>query len=170
MACPLTLTGLLKDCAPSKGGIKAVYIANYADFGGATLTDGEVSAITMLNSAKFKAFFVRPQSCSMTSTLNSDPANGVSYVSTELALQFSRMETTKRTEMAALALNELVAIAQDANGKYWLLGYDNPVLATAGDGSTGQAYGDANKYGITLTDNAESFPYEVDPTAVEAVI
>ena len=46
MPCTQTLAGLLHDCAPSMGGIVAVYIANYADVTAKTITDGKVSAIT----------------------------------------------------------------------------------------------------------------------------
>ena len=63
-----------------------------------------------------------------------DQASGVKYVTTDLVLQFNRMETTKRVEITALSVNDLVAIVKDANGVYWYLGYDEPVNASAGDG------------------------------------
>ena len=106
----------------------------------------------------------------MTSTLNVDPANGVNYVSTDLVLLFTRMETTKRIEMAALAVNELAVIVKDANGKYWYLGYDEPVAASAGDGQTGTARGDGNRYSITLQDTSTSWPYEVDGSIIAGLL
>ena len=54
MACTQTLSGLARDCAPNRGGIVAVYIANHADVTGVTITDGKISAITMANSKKFR--------------------------------------------------------------------------------------------------------------------
>ena len=40
----------------------------------------------------------------MTSTLNVDETTGNNYVTTEVSLVFSKMETTKRIEMADLLL------------------------------------------------------------------
>ena len=80
------------------------------------------------------------------------------------------METAKRVEISALAVNDLVAIVKDANGIYWYLGYDEPVNASAGDGQTGTARGDANRYTITLQDNSKEMPMEVDSTIVAALI
>ena len=71
------------------------------------------------------------------------------------------METTKRVEIMALAQSGLVVVVVDANGKQWLLGYDAPVKASAGDGLTGTARADRNGYSITLQDNSLELPYEV---------
>lgn len=94
----------------------------------------------------------------MTSTLNVDSANGTNYVSTELVMQFNRMETAKRIAISALALSDVCAIVEDANGNRYALGISEPVNATAGSGQTGQAKGDGNFYSITLTDEHNEFP------------
>lgn len=143
------------------GGIREAYIANFSDVTGVTVTEGQVTAITMAESAKFKKYYFKRDTSSFTSTLNVDPANGVNYVSTDIVLLFTRMDTTKRTEVAALSTNELVLIVRDANGKYWYFGHDEPVVASAGDGQTGTAKSDGNRYSITLQDNAVTWPYEV---------
>ena len=71
---------------------------------------------------------------------------------------FNRMETAKRVEISALAQNDLVVIVKYANGKYWLLGKDEAVNATAADGLTGTASADRNGYSITLQDNYLEMP------------
>jgi len=124
----------------------------------------------MASSAKFKRYTFARNTGSMTSTYTIDQASGVRYVTTDLLLQFNRMETAKRVEISALAVNDLVAIVKDANGIYWYLGYDEPVNASAGDGQTGTARGDANRYTITLQDNSKEMPMEVDSTIVAALI
>ena len=80
------------------------------------------------------------------------------------------METTKRVEITALSVNDLVAIVKDANGVYWYLGYDEPVNASAGDGQTGTARGDANRYSITLQDISKEMPMEVDASIIEGLL
>lgn len=171
MACTQTLGGLLMDCETSLGGIKRVYIAKYEDVGEIVPSEGGmVTSIPMLNSAKFKAYNFRKQTGSMTSTLTVDETAGVNYVSTEVVLVFTKMETKKRLEMSALALGQLAVIVEDSNGKYWYLGSDDYVSASAGGANTGTNKGDANSYTITLKDESDTFPYEVSKEAVEAVI
>ena len=164
------LSGLAKDCATSMGGIKTVYIANYDDVTSVSLDGDKISGIEMTSSKKFLQYNFRKGTGSMTSTLTIDAANGVNYVTTDLALSFLKMETTKRIEMAALAVNELAVIVEDSNGKLWYLGYDEAVTATAGTGETGTARGDGNKYTITLQDTSVSYPYEVEPSALTSLI
>lgn len=160
MNCVQTLTGITADCLPSMGGLKMVYIANYSDVASITVTDGEVTAITMASSAKFKKYYFRRNTASMTSTLNVDVANG-SSVSTDVSLSFLRQETAKRIEISALSIGELVLLVEDANGKVWYLGKDMAVMASAGGAETGTNYTDGNKYTITLQDNSMDYPYEV---------
>ena len=170
MACNQTLSGLVKDCSPSMGGITEVLLANREDVSAVTADTGKVTEITMASSAKFKKYTFARNTGSMTSTYTIDQASGVRYVTTDLLLQFNRMETAKRVEISALAVNDLVAIVKDANGIYWYLGYDEPVNASAGDGQTGTARGDANRYTITLQDNSKEMPMEVDSTIIAALI
>ena len=170
MACNQTLSGLVKDCSPSMGGITEVLLANREDISAVTADGGKVTEITMASSAKFKKYTFARNTGSMTSTYTIDQASGVRYVTTDLLLQFNRMETAKRVEISALAVNDLVAIVKDANGIYWYLGYDEPVNASAGDGQTGTARGDANRYTITLQDNSKEMPMEVDSTIIAALI
>jgi hypothetical protein len=166
--CNVNIAGLCKDCDSSRGGIVEVYAANYGDLT-PTISAGTITAISVATGASVYKYEFRKGTGSMTSTLTIDAANGVNYVATELVLQFSKMETRKRIEMAALAVGELVFIVKDANGKYWYLGMDEAVTASAGAGQTGQAIGDGNFYSITLLDNANTWPYEVLASVVEGL-
>lgn len=170
MPCIQTLSGLAKDCAANMGGIVEAMIANFADVTGVTITDGVVSAVTMAENAKFKKYSFAKNTGSLTSTYNIDAASGVKYVTSDLLLQFNRMETSKRVEITALSLGDLAVIVKDANGKYWYLGKDEPVNASAGDGQTGTARGDANRYTITLQDESLEMPYEVDDTIIPSIV
>ena len=170
MPCLQTLSGLAKDCAANMGGIVEALIANFADVTSVSVTDNQISTITMASSAKFKRYSFAKNTGNLTSTYNLDPASGVRYVSSELLLQFNRMETTTMVEITAHALGDLAVIVKDANGKYWYLGKDAPVNASAGDGQTGTARGDANRYTITLQDESLEMPYEVDSSIVDALV
>lgn len=170
MACTQTLAGLARDCSSNKGGIVAVYIANQADVSSLTVTTGKITAITMASGKKFKTYSFAKNTGNLTSTYTFDTTSGVKFVTSQLLLQFNRMETTKRVELTALALGDLAVICKDANGLYWYLGYEEPVNASAGDGQTGTARSDANRYTITLEDNSSEMPYEVDADAITSVV
>lgn len=170
MACNQTLTAILKDCSPSMGGIVEVMFANKEDVKEVTLAEDLLTAITMAESKKFVKFQFARNTGSMSSNYTIDPTTGVKFVTTDLVLVFNRMETSKRVAIKALMQNDLVAIVKDANGKYWYLGYDEPLNATAGDGLTGTARADRNGYSATLQDNSHEMPYEVNPDIVAALV
>lgn len=152
------------------GGIVEAHAINREYIEKITATEGKITEVTLSAEEKFKSFYFNRNTGSMTSNYTLDPATGVRYVTTDLALQFNRMETAKRIEITALAQNELVLIVKDANGKYWLLGKDEPVMATAGEGVTGTARGDRNGYSITLQDTSLEMPHEVDETIIKALL
>lgn len=169
MACNITLNGLLRDCEANVGGITQVLLANFDDISSVTVTDDIITAITMADGAKFKSYAFRPNTGSMTSNLQRNLENGTLFWQTDLVLAFNKMETVKRIEINAMAVNDMVAIVKDANGKYWYLGKDEPIVASAGDGMSGTARADRNGYGITLQDFAKASPYEVSADIVEAL-
>ena len=191
--CNQTLKGITLDCSHSLGGIKTVYIANYNDVTdikynastgtttgttsgvtgsttGVTFTGDTITGITMASGAVFKPYQFRKQTGSMTSTLTVDETAGVNYVSTELSLVFTKMETKKRIELSALSIGQLAVIVEDSNGIFWYLGKDDYVSATSGPGQSGTAKGDGNSYNIVLRDESDTYPYEITKEAVEAVI
>ena len=172
MACSQVLNGIAADCQTNVGGVREVYIANYSDVTAIEVDDSSnmIKTITMAETAKFKKYAFKKNTSSMTSTLNVDPANGVNFVQTDLSLVFAKQETVKRMEIAKLSLGELRIIVLDANGKYWFLGQEEFVSATAGTAETGVNRTDGNKYTITLTDYSSSYPYEVTPTIIADLI
>jgi hypothetical protein len=161
MPCSQTLSGIARDCAANMGGIVEVYLANKSDVSAVTETSGKITAITMASSAKFKTYQFKPATSSMSSNYQVNQENGTVFVQTDLLMVFNRMETAKRIEISAMAQGELCAIVKDANGLYWLLGKDEPLLISAGDGLSGTARADRNGYSITLQDNSLEMPAEI---------
>lgn len=172
MACLITIAGITLDCESSLGGIKQVWITQYDNVKSVTVDDetNQISAITLESSAKWYNYQFRKGTGSLTSTLNVDETAGTNYVSNELALVFTKMETKKRIEIAALSIGQLVVVVEDSNGKYWFLGKDDYVSASAGTGVTGTAKGDQNAYTLTLATDSESYPYELSAEAIRSVV
>lgn len=165
MACN-TIKALSYDlCTNNLGGIKNIWLANYKE--NAATVEAEANEVSgFATEVKWYKYPIRKGTASMTSTYNTS-TDGASYVSTELSLVFTRMETQKRVAMTSFALAEAMAVVEDSNGKYWFLGKDAPITLTAGGGETGTAKGDRNAYTATFTDESLTFPYEVTASAAQ---
>lgn len=164
-------------CDGGMGGIVEVAITNWADdlftaYYGTNVPPetglpyayamADVDGGVCQDSANWFKFTFRRNTANMTSTLNIDDANGINYVQTDLQLIFSRMEKDKRMEIIGLSQAPVAAVVKDANGKYWALGYNEPMTASAGEGVTGTNRSDSNHYSITLTDISDTFPLPVE--------
>lgn len=172
MACSQVLNGIAASCDTNVGGIREVYICNYTDVTSYEVdeTSNIIDTITMDTDKKFKKYLFKKNTSSLTSTLNVDPANGVNFVQSDLSLVFAKQETVKRMEIAKLSLGELRVIVLDSNGKYWFLGAEEFVAATAATAETGVNRTDGNRYTITLTDYSSSYPYEVDSSVIAGIV
>lgn len=173
MACKsFALSGIALGCKDLVGGIKEVYIAKTNDITSKVLNteSSQIATISMAEGAKFKTYKFRKNTGSMTSSASSDDAVGNFAVNTELNLQFSKMETSKRLEIMALCLEDVEVIVKDFNNKYWYLGYDVPVSASSAVAQTGQQATDLNGYNVTLSDTSKEFPYEVPESIIGELI
>lgn len=168
------LTNIGLGCKDNMGGIKVVYIAEY-DIASPTykVKEGEDITTAVYDADKttttWKKFEFRKGTSSMTSTVNTDDAAGTTYVQTDVALQFSKLDTTKRLAISALMFQNVAVIVKDQNDMYWGLGIDNPVTLTAGTANTGTAYGDVNGYNITLTDMSKYLPMVISDELKEVI-
>ena len=171
MACSQTLAGFTSlSCTPSKGGVKRVLIANYDDVASFAESAGVITGITMESGKTFHEYVMRRNTASMTSTLNFDETAGVNFVSTDVVLRFNKLDTPQRIEMSALVLAETRVIVEDANGKYWLLGKDEPIVPSAGSANTGTQKTDGSYYELTLQSSDDTWPMEVSASVIEGLI
>ena len=171
MPCLITLAGITLDCESSVGGIKRVFITQYSDVKSVALDEEQekIKTITLEAEKQWYEYQFRKGTGSLTSTLNVDETTGANYVTNELSLVFTKMETAKRIEIAALSIGQLAVVVEDSNGKYWYLGKDDYVSASAGSGTSGTAKGDQNAYTITLSTDSLSYPYELADEAIAAL-
>lgn len=161
--------GIALDCGTNLSGVKAIYLANDASVGGVTLTEGEISAIDA-SAGSFYEYIPAKYTGSLTKTLTKDETTGVMYYTNEVVAQFNKMETPKRKELSNIDRGRFKAIVLDNNNKYWYLGYDNYVSASAVTGQTGAGLDEGNFYTLTLTDISAELPYEVKSEALTDII
>ena len=160
----LNLLPLDGACSRSIGGIKRLLIAkrNSVTVGGTKIENTEsyeeITSITLASGEKFYEWTFRPNTASYTSTFSGDNAIGNTSVTTEVSLQFSKAETSKRLAIISAINANSVVILQDMFGQWVYLGVDNPVYITAGTMQSGTAATDLNGFQLTFTDTAMDFP------------
>lgn len=170
------LTDILVGCKDSMGGIKKVFVAEYADAKPTYyLADSDGDITTAEYDAEktpglWKKFEFRKGTSAMSSTINVDDTAGITYVQTDVTLQFNKVDTTKRLAISALMFQNVAVVVVDQNDNIWGLGIDNPVTLTAGTAETGTAMSDANGYNITLTDMSKYLPYAVTAELAEHLL
>lgn len=158
----ITLTGISGECRKAVGGVEVVYVAAKKDVKEITLDDAEakIVKIEMETSKKFETFEFHKNTASMT-TETEAPDDDYPQFNTTLSMVFSKMETSKRVALMALALEDTVAIVKTQSGEYFYLGYNMGLLVNAMGGETGTLYSDKNQYTISLMDHAEQLPFEI---------
>ena len=169
--CTQTLAGIQTDCDSNIGGVRCVYIAPYLiDLSVVLNTQKEVTDFSSSSTPQFKLFRFRKGNASMTSNLTADATTGVSYVTTELTMTFTRMTLANKNEINNLCKGKVHCIVEDENGKFYFLGSESYVSATAGSAQTGAQRSENNSLTVTLKDESSEFPYLVSKSAVLSVM
>jgi hypothetical protein len=173
MACnTVTLNGINGRCDTSAGGIKRILIAQKDDVTNINVdtTTGIIDTITMATGKYFVQWLFRKNTGNYTTSLSSDPAIGTQAVTTDLNLQFTKAEATKRLEIQSAINAAAVVIIEDMYGQYILLGKDNEVSVTSVNQQSGTAVTDLNGYTLTFQDVSLELPHFVDPQIISALL
>lgn len=162
-----TLKGLNAGCKDSVGGVAKVWLADFSEVN--WTIDSSTHLATPDATTAFKVYNLRRGAASMTSTLTVNE-NAGSYFTTEVAMNFLKMENAKRLEVMAMLMGQATGVVKDRNGKYWAIGVENPLEGSAGTGETGTAAGDANQYTVTISVDDAELPREItDSTTIAAL-
>jgi len=151
MSCSLT-TGYALGCRDSIGGIKQIYIQAFNTTGSVnTNGSGTVTGFSGYSASGFFEYDLTKATSSMTETMNASVENGTLFYTPEVTFTINKLQVAVRNALRLLAQNRLIVIVQDNNSRYWLLGADNGLEATAGTAVTGTAFGDRSGYEMTLS-------------------
>ena len=162
-----TLTGLNAGCKDSVGGVAKVWLADSASV--EWTVNASTYTVTPSTTSVFKPYNLRKGSASMTSTLTVNE-NAGDYFTTEVAMNFQKMETAKRLEVMAMLMGQCTGVVKDKNSHYWAIGINNPLEGSAGTGETGTAASDPNQYSVTISVDEPELPYEItDATTISAL-
>lgn len=176
MACTtITLKGLNAICKEGQGGVKKAWLVPFEDILDTDITidpDTQLITIDTAAVAKFKCFAFRRGAASFTLTGNVNE-NAANSVSSELTMDFLKMDPVKRLEMQALIAGGTRIVVEDSNGVMHLMGLTYPCEMSNFTGETGTAQTDPNHYSISLSDTDEYISYMLDEdtkTAIRAIL
>jgi len=161
-----TLSGLNAGCKDSVGGVAKVWLADASNIKWTISNDGTIAPTGGITE-EWKVYNLRKGAGSMTSTLTVND-NAGSYFTTEVVMNFLKMENAKRIEVMAMLMGQCTGVVKDRNGKYWAIGIENPLEGSAGTGETGTAAGDANQYTVTISVDEAELPREITDSTVIA--
>ena len=148
MPCPLT-AGYILDCKESLGGVKSVRFVEFDNVASIAYAAG-VATLTMVASKKFWKYNQVRETSSFTETITANVQNGTIFYQQEVTVIINKLAAATRNEILLLAKNRLMAIVEDMNGNFWLLGAKNGLDITSGNSATGTASGDRNGYTLTF--------------------
>ena len=161
MPCALT-QGYTLDCKDSLGGIKAVWMIESGNVTAITEASGIVSAITKSAGKVFRKYELVKNTGALTETITASVENGTVFYAQELSIVLNKLQANTRNEILLLAKNTLMAVVQDANDKYWLVGRYQGLDITAGTAVTGTAQADRNGYTLTFSGGEKELAPEVN--------
>lgn len=167
MACALT-QGFVLDCKESVGGIKSVRFVEFDNVASIAYAAG-VATLTMVASKKFWKYAQVRETSSFTETITANVQNGTIFYQQELTAILNKLAAATRNEILLLAKNRLMAIVEDMNGAFWLLGAKNGVDITGGNSATGTASGDRNGYTLTFQGMEADPIWSVSSAAISAI-
>ena len=156
MSC-LTTAGILIACKEAIGGIKAIYLGDYATFANSATIDGGTNLVTALDTGSVYEFELPKHTGSFTEEAAISIENGTVYYTQTVVAMFHGMT-------AARAL-QLQNIAKGRNDNVWMCGYQDGVEVTAFTTASGTAKGDMSGYTITFTGEEKDKAYLLDQDA-----
>jgi hypothetical protein len=165
MACALT-QGYTFDCKDNIGGLRYVWFINWNDVTEVTEASGVVTAITKSGGKVFYKYQLVRNTASFTENIQGSIENGTVLFDQQLAIVINKMQVNMRNEILLLARNNMMAVVEDQNGRYWLAGRLNGLDLLTGSSATGLAQTDRNGYTLNFSGGEQELAPEVDAATV----
>ena len=181
MALCSSIVGIPKVCGDNNlGAIQEAYIGSFEDVTSLTVTDtadpdtdGEVTAVTREVGTQFEKFEFPKDTSMFSENWTGDlVADTHSYTQT-VELGFRRFELRKRNAVMTLASGrrDLIVVAKDFNGDFWMLGSDQGLRLSAQAGRTNNTIAAGQSLTVTLTSENEKYmAYKVDATVAAGLL
>lgn len=154
----MALLGYNKVCGARSGGGNRLYLALTSEVEDFTLGSEDYSAVSMIDTNVFHEYEFERDTFEL--KFDDTRENGAFKSVATIEVMLPKLSQTSRDAIQELADNSdcgLIAIAEDANGTMWVVGYTEkhkkkrPLELATNAGTTGKALTDANGDTLTLT-------------------
>jgi len=166
MACDITAGRNDSNCLDSLGGIKAIYVANFAKgmFADATFTGEEITAM----GADYDVFKYELRGTNNIDEANTKDINaGTSIFEASGTITLKKQDATTQAQMVLLSKGRPQIIAEGYDGSFRIYGIKNGVDVTVNTAS-GADMNEFNGYTLTLASKEDNLAYFVTSSLVVA--
>lgn len=152
MACTLTINGRAFPCKDKIGGIKRVWIKEFAATDWGTITAGVIASAGIGGSPWVVfGFELTKNSGSFQQAVTASVENGTVFYSQVIEMTMNNLVAADNVEIGDLLKGRLTIIVQDVNDNYFAMGHTTGAEGTGGTIGTGTAKGDLNGYQLQFT-------------------
>lgn len=168
MACALT-TGRKLPCKQSVGGLRTVSFATFGTLGSATISAGNISALS--GTPTFYEYSLKGATSSLTTNIISSRDTGTTVYESTLELTFTHLDVATQEEIKKLAAARPHVVVSDNNetANYLMIGYNQGAEVTAGTIVSGAAYTDLSGFTLTFTATEVIPPLFITGSVVNAL-
>lgn len=165
MSCTIT-SGVARGCRNSSGGVIEFAIGSYPTESSWYTLDAD-NVITGFTTTAVTTYHYIPNknSANWSENIQVSLENGTVGFEQTAVMSFNRGDSALRNEVHLLAQNNVIIIAKERSGRYFLLGATEGCELSEGTGGSGTALTDLNGYTITLTAMENAPAYEVSAAA-----
>lgn len=161
MSCALT-QGYTLDCIDSMGGVKEVYLIEFANVSSYTVAAGVVTALVKASAKQFYRYAQVKNTSDASENMAVNEENGTRVVEQSVKIILNKLQTSVRNEMMLVAANRCMAVVVDKNDKPWIYGIKNGLTAKQISAKTGTQMADRNGYEVELMGQEPELAYEVN--------
>lgn len=167
MICKLTNGIKLKDC-DTPGGVSESYFINIDDVDTLTVTDFQVSALTLVSDAKAYKIAFEPETSNFSSNAIGSQENSSAAFEQACEIKINRIDNNVLAQIDALTKGRHMVIIKKADGTYELYFHEGGAKFVA-NYSTGTALEDASGVTLTATHRQTSNMLIVSETVMETL-
>ena len=149
MSCNMTTGYNDRTCTNGKGGIKSVLLFPLGNATGVTITNNEITAITV--SGEVFYYKLKSNLSSFTAPVQVNKDNGTLWYNQSLSMILASDTKELRSEIHLLAQNEVICFVEKANGTWVSLGLEEGLqVADANEYTSGVLKSDRQGHVIVL--------------------
>lgn len=169
--CVITEGILSSDCLSSTGGVKRYWLTPYCSYSGSTAdADGKITGFTNNGNLTWFEYKSPAETSFWTDIPTPTKENGTLFFTPTINVKVTRFNQDIRNQMLLLAKGYVVAIAENNDGTYTLLGEENGLGLESAESGSGTAFSDSIGATFVLSGKQKEPADEVDSTAITSLV